>query len=203
MADDVKQWLAGPGERFLRRVGLREGQVVLDFGCRRCTYSIPAAHVVGPGGAVLAVDKNTEALETCDGLSERGRLDNVKTIDTGGEVHIPLEDESVDVVLLYDVIHLIGWVKRGGTTVRKSCRDDRRVLLGEVHRVARDGALLSLYCPHLKSHTDVESDEDIRCEVEQAGFRFDEDFRTELVHDDVLTAGRVLNFRKVGSGPRL
>jgi ubiquinone/menaquinone biosynthesis C-methylase UbiE len=198
MTDDVEKWLTGRGEKFLKRVGLEEGHVVLDFGCRRCTYSIPAARVVGPGGTVYALDKDSQALEQCAALAAERNLANLTMVATSGGPRIPLADESADVVLLYDVIHLIGWERRDGVTVRRSTKADRRAMLWEVRRVARERALLSIYCPHLETHTDVRSEADIRREAEEAGFRFERDLRANLVHDERFTKGHVLNFRKAG-----
>ena len=44
----MKQWETAIGVLFLKRVGLRQGQTVIDFGARVGHYTIPAAKVVGP-----------------------------------------------------------------------------------------------------------------------------------------------------------
>ena len=58
---------------------------------------------------------------------ETKRLKNIVTIKTGVELEISLEDSSVDVVLLYDVLH--------SRSVPKA--DDRSKLLNEVHNFVR------------------------------------------------------------------
>jgi len=42
MGDNVKKWLEKDGLELLERAGLREGQIVLDFGCGVGNYAIPA-----------------------------------------------------------------------------------------------------------------------------------------------------------------
>jgi len=38
----MRRWHQSQGVEFLERIGIREGQVVVDFGCRVGHYSIPA-----------------------------------------------------------------------------------------------------------------------------------------------------------------
>ena len=62
MNDEIKKWLAKDGENFLRGIGIRKGQTVLDFGCNKGHYTIPAAKVLGKQGKVYAFDKDKDAL---------------------------------------------------------------------------------------------------------------------------------------------
>ena len=43
----MEWWEREGGLKFLRKIGLRSGQKILDFGCRVGHYTIPAAQVVG------------------------------------------------------------------------------------------------------------------------------------------------------------
>ena len=54
MNADIKKWLEKDGEQFLRKIGLKEGQTVLDFGCGEGHYAIPAAKIVSNKGKVYA-----------------------------------------------------------------------------------------------------------------------------------------------------
>ena len=44
----------------LRRIGIKKGQTVLDFGCGYGAYTIPVAEIVGEQGRVYALDKDKE-----------------------------------------------------------------------------------------------------------------------------------------------
>jgi len=46
MEINVKEWLNKEGEAFLEDIGIKKGDVVLDFGCGAGHYAIPAAKVV-------------------------------------------------------------------------------------------------------------------------------------------------------------
>jgi len=45
MGIDVKEWLNGKAEVFLKDIGIKKGDVILDFGCGTGYYTIPAAKV--------------------------------------------------------------------------------------------------------------------------------------------------------------
>ena len=49
--------LESRGLEVLRRIGIKRGQTVLDFGCGYGAYTIPVAEIVGEQGRVYALDK--------------------------------------------------------------------------------------------------------------------------------------------------
>ena len=178
MRRGLKEWFEKLSEDVLRRIGIKEGQTVLDFGCGSGNYTIPIAKIVGTEGTVYALDKNRYSLNE---LMQRARtegLTNIKRIDTSGEVKIDLEDESVDAVLLYDIFwYFTLW--------------DPRLpqLLSEVYRILRPNALVSLYPKHIDS-------EQLQDEIENTGFRLKERLYDTFLHDGGLGRDFVLNFSK-------
>jgi len=196
MEHEIKKWEREGGVKFLKKIGVRPGQTILDFGARVGHYTIPAATIVGGKGIVYALDKDAGALDELMHTARSEGLRNITRIKTSGELKIPLGDESVDLVLVYDVIHLIGWKEKGGKTTRKGTANDRRKLLEDIHRIAKPKAIVSVYPSHLATHTDISSVEDIREEIEDSGFVFERDFHETIFHDDKLVEGYILNFRK-------
>ncbi len=190
METDIKEWLNREGEAFLEDIGIKKGDVVLDFGCGAGHYTIPAAKVVSEEGKVYAMDKDIESMHKLMGIVKTRGLKNIIPIHTKSEEpKINLESESIDVVLLYDVIHLVG--KNNTSTV-----DDRKKLYKDVYRLTRKNALISVYPSHLTTHTDVTSKEEIKKEIEETGFSFEKEIYTELIHDDNKVKDYILNFRK-------
>ncbi len=187
MKDDVKKWIEEDGQKFLAEISIKRGQIVLDFGCGEGHYTIPASKVVGRSGKVYAVDKDKNALGKLKRKLEEGNIANVELINE--KTKIPLSEDSVDVVLCYDVIHLVG--KNDSSTVK-----DRMELYGAIRRVAKENALASVYPTHLDTHTDVTSKEEIKKEIERAGFKFEREIYTELIHDNNKVKGYILNFRR-------
>ncbi|RLG96552.1 hypothetical protein DRO28_05405, partial [Candidatus Bathyarchaeota archaeon] len=140
-------------EEVLRSIGIKKGFVVLDFGCGSGAYTIPAARMVGEEGVVYALDKDEKALDELMRRAESEGLNNVRRIGTKGEVNLKLDDESVDVVLLYDIFWYF------------PLSDPRLTsLLKEAYRVLRGSGLLSV----LPKHIDPER---LREKIEGIGFR--------------------------------
>jgi len=188
MNDEMKRWETIDGVKFLKRIGIKSGQTVLDFGARFGHYSLPTAKIVGKDGRVYALDKNSDALDELKLKLANQGLDNIILVKSDGNLKIELENKSVDVVLLYDVLHLI---------------DNRKKLYFEVHRVLQNSGFLSVYPKHnkfdmprwgLKNMTP----KDIKNEIEAFGFSFEEEYCSSLSHDGSINQGCVLNFKKKG-----
>jgi ubiquinone/menaquinone biosynthesis C-methylase UbiE len=186
----AKQWLNGNCHRFLRKAGVAEGQRILDFGCGSGNYTIPAARIVGRRGAVYAVDKSPEALDRLMAGAESEGLANIRRVDVAERGHIPLRSESVDGILLHDVLH-------GGYFPNES---DRRSTLRELYRILTGGGWVSFYPTHLRQYG--LTFQRLRSELSEAGFVVaDQGHRRTLIHDDNLVRGRVFSLRKTRRAP--
>lgn len=186
MTDDIKRWLEKDGKIFLDEVGIKEGDIVLDFGSGEGHYTIPSAKLVGEKGKVYALDENGEVLDELMKIAKLELLENIEPIKTSGEFKIPVEDKSVDVVILYDVLHYM---------------DERRKIIDDVYRVLKSGGLLSVYPKHHSSDSPLGglanlTLKDIIKEIEEAGFDFERKYFKRLVHDDNYDRGYILSFRK-------
>jgi ubiquinone/menaquinone biosynthesis C-methylase UbiE len=164
---------------ILERAGIEEGQIVLDFGCGSGTYAIPAARIVGEKGKVYALDKDNKSLNELMQKAESAGLKNIERIDARGDPKVNLADNSVDVVLLFDVLHPYYFPEV----------DDRRKVLDEVHRVSKAKALILVYPKHMESEA--------KNEVENANFCLESEYSGTLIHDNKnLEKGKVLIFTK-------
>lgn len=185
---DVEEWFSGLGEEFLRSINVEAGHSVLDFGCRIGNYSVPAARVVGSTGKVYALDMSHEAVDELIARANALGLGNIIVpIKTRGELTIDLPDKSVDVVLLYDVIH--GILGSAGTL------DPFRQLLEEIHRVIRSRGIFSLFDKHIEE-TGFNLG-DIVKEIEKL-FSYCGQSTTRLMHWDHLEEGTIHTFQKIG-----
>lgn len=189
MKNDIERWIKEEGETFLKDIGIKRGQTILDFGCGVGHYTIPAAKVVGKKGRVYALDKNRKALNQ---LIERAKLEGLENIfpiyNKSAELKINLKDESIDVILLYDVLHYYDVM-------------ERNKIYNESYRVLKNEGFLSVYPKHCKSDEPLWnlSDmglEDIIKEIEGAKFNFEGKFYKKLIHDNSYNIGYVLSFTK-------
>jgi len=186
--NNMVKWEIKNGVVFLKKVGLKSGRIVLDFGCRVGHYTIPAAKVVGNNGIVYAVDKEQQALEQLRQKATDLDLKNIRIINTSGRVKLPLENGEVDVVLFYDVLHYLE-------------KSNRKKLYHEARRLLKQDGLLSVYPKHTLEDDPIEefrslSLSDVKKEIEDSNFVFVKKHCGLISHDDGLNQGCVLNFSR-------
>ena len=124
--------LLAPRAKVLGEVKIRMGYQVLDYGCGPGAFTFDLAQMVGQSGKVYALDLHPLAIERVQAMAKRRRLANVETICSDCETG--LAGDSVDVVLLYDVFHMLS---------------EPAAILAELHRVLKPGGTLSVLDPHL------------------------------------------------------
>jgi len=186
MKSRVDKWTEESGENILKHIGIKRGQKVLDFGCGSGNYTIPAAKVVGEKASVYALDEDKEALNQLMSKAKSMGLKNIVRLEALGKPKIALSNESIDVVLLYDILHYYYFSEEA----------DRKQLLHEVYRVLKPNGLLSLYPTHLESHMEPNLDV-VKREIEESNFHEENEYTGMImVHDDNIEKGRVINFRK-------
>jgi arsenite methyltransferase len=107
---------------------LHQGETVLDLGSGAGADVLISARRVGPTGRAIGLDMTDEMLELARQNAAEAGLENVE-FRKGYIEEIPLEDESVDVVISNCVINLSG---------------DKAGVLREVARTLRPGGRLAV-----------------------------------------------------------
>jgi ubiquinone/menaquinone biosynthesis C-methylase UbiE len=121
-------------KRKIKKIPLREGVKIVDYGCGPGRYTIPIAKSVGPKGKVFAVEICPPAIKHVEELAAKEGLENiepilVKSYNTG------IQDSSIDLVLLIDTLHMI-----------KDCN----ALFQEIHRILKRDGILFMDPGHLE-----------------------------------------------------
>jgi ubiquinone/menaquinone biosynthesis C-methylase UbiE len=181
ISNEVNKWIEKEGIQFLKDIGIKKDQFVLDFGCGHGNYTILASLVVGNKGRIYAVDKNQESLNKLIYKIKEKKLNNIEIIKLVNQLKLPLPKESVDMVLLFDVLHLV---------------EPREYLLTEIIRILKPTGILSIYPKHHQTHMNM-SLEDVIKEIQSVGFCFNVKNFKNLIHDNTLEKGVILNFKKV------
>jgi ubiquinone/menaquinone biosynthesis C-methylase UbiE len=121
-----------PPRGILREVGIKPGFRVLDYGCGPGGYLLDTVELVGQSGTVYALDIHPLAVRKVQNIVKKKRLTNVKTICSGCQTGLP--DNSIDVVLLYDVFHSLS---------------EPHAVLAELYRVLKPCGILSFTADHM------------------------------------------------------
>jgi len=124
-----------PRVNILREVGIQRGFRVLDYGCGPGSYIIPLAELVGESGKIYALDIHPLAIHKVHSIASKKQLANVETILSDCQTGLP--DNSLDVVLLYDIFHDLS---------------DPNKILEELHRVLKSEGILSFCDHHMKGN---------------------------------------------------
>ena len=83
---------------------LHEGETVLDLGCGGGLDAFLGANRVGPTGRMIGVDSSAEVVAKAAEAASKGGYANI-VFKVGQMEHLPLEDQSIDVVISNCVIN--------------------------------------------------------------------------------------------------
>ena len=118
--------------------GIKQGDIVLDFGCGSGSHTLVAAEMTGETGKVYALDMHPLGIRKVEKACQKKGYMNVETIMSNCETN--LDKGSVNVVLLYDVFH---------------CFSDPDKVLQELHRVLKDKGIISFSDHHMKKEAAI------------------------------------------------
>jgi len=192
--DAEKRWLSVDGPEFIRKIGIKKGHTVVDFGCGHGHYTIPVARAVQAEGRVYALDNDEEVIRKIKKKAAKGLFGNIVPLLVPKDLSLGLEKGIADVVLLYDVLHYLK-------------ERERNKVYAELHRILKNDGLLSVYPKHYKSDSPMWSladmdIEDIIKEITVIGFCLQNTLYEKLFHFHSYTSGHILTLRKVGKeGP--
>jgi len=175
---------------------LTAGQTVLDLGSGGGLDCLVAAQIVGPSGRVIGVDMTPEMLHRAESNKDEMGASNVE-FRLGELEHLPVEDESVDVVLSNCSINL---------------SPDKHQVFREAYRVLKPGGTLVISDMMLDGPlpaeltegpqdwmavlTSLTQEKDYVAALEQSGF---EDVNVNRTYPETVINGTELTHARDGS----
>lgn len=93
-------------DEVLRKLDIKKGMKIADFGCGAGYFAILLAKIVGKDGMIYAVDVQRSALESVEGRARINSLLNIETVrgDLERENGSKLANKSVDMVVLANIL---------------------------------------------------------------------------------------------------
>lgn len=98
--------LIKPVGDILEEFGIKEGAVVVDYGCGPGRYIKKASEIVGEKGKVYAADIQLLAIESVKKKIKKYKLTNVIPILVEG-YNSSIRDDSIDIIYALDMFHRI------------------------------------------------------------------------------------------------
>lgn len=132
--DDVLDWETSKCKHIMKEIGIKEKDTVVDFGCGYGHYTIGCALALENTGKVIAIDCDSKALKWINEKEKMFSINNIETVKTSGESTINLPDNSVDVILLYDILHIED---------KNTAKSLAPTLYKEAYRVLKENGILS------------------------------------------------------------
>jgi len=102
MESRLRQWIFDP-VKTLQGADIKPGQTVLEVGCGTGFFTVPAAHLIGDQGCLIAMDVSSGFIEHVSKKVQNADLKNVRLIKRDA-LDTRLDTASIDKVLLFGVI---------------------------------------------------------------------------------------------------
>jgi len=180
MEEYEEQWLSGQGADMLRSLGVKESDCVVDFGCGKGRYTVPAAQVVGKNGIVLAVERHANELDVLkERLAAFSSKESVKILNTE-DLHLDsISDASVNALLVFDVLQYV---------------EDYDTLFESVKRVLKPSGLLLVYPASVPHPGDVDM-ELITEIIEKYGMKLESQKEYKMMHNKFMVDDIIYTFK--------
>lgn len=171
-------WIKNDSIKLLKKVGVKEGNIVLDCCCGEGNYTLPAARIVDREGLVYAMEMNKNKINILKEKSSKTSLKNIKVIEKEFKEALPLPDKSIDIVLLFDIFWFF------------SIENNKlSLLLKETYRILKDSGIISIYPEHIDK-------EKLKQTIINSHFNLEKEICDFLIHDNNIKKGCIWNFKK-------
>jgi cyclopropane fatty-acyl-phospholipid synthase-like methyltransferase len=187
----IEEWEQIYGKKFVEKIGVSPGDSVIDFGCNIGRYSTVLAQMVGDHGVVYAIDSDKKPLDQLEKQIKNTELENRIKLIHSDKIPKEIEEESIDIVLLYDILHYLN-------------QEERILLYQDIHDCLKSATgILSIHPKHTKdddfpywNFKDM-TIKDVVMEVESFGeFLYEKRVCDILWHRNSIISSCVYNFVK-------
>jgi ubiquinone/menaquinone biosynthesis C-methylase UbiE len=111
-------------DQVLGKLGIKEGDIILDAGCGDGFISLAASELVGESGLVFAVDLDPHSIDKVIQMARKKRIENIDVINADISRTLSIENRIIDLCLMVNVFH---GIEENGET-RAVMREMKRIL---------------------------------------------------------------------------
>jgi ubiquinone/menaquinone biosynthesis C-methylase UbiE len=129
--------------RILQGADIHAGQTVLEIGCGTGFFTLPVARLLGDQGHLTAMDVLPMSVEEVTKKVQTAGLKNVDVVQ-GDALNTLMDDESLDVVLIFGVI--------------PAPMLPMNQFLTEMRRILKPGAIMAVWPPSWVHQTIAQSE---------------------------------------------
>ena len=129
-------------KKRLKKFGIKDGMIVVDYGCGPGRYTLPIAEMVGIKGKVYAVDIHEMALKK---VQEKIRKSGIKNIETSlakenndGEYNSGLPDNIADIVCAIDMFFIIKRPQEFLSEIQRILKPDGILIIDDGHQSRKE-----------------------------------------------------------------
>jgi ubiquinone/menaquinone biosynthesis C-methylase UbiE len=125
--------LGNQSNKNFKTLGLKENQVVVDYGCGPARYIKNASEAVGPKGKVIAIDIHPLAIENVNKQIKKYGLKNVEAVQADG-YSCSIKNNTADVVYALDMFHMVEQPKKLLTELARIVKANGTVIIEDGHQ---------------------------------------------------------------------
>jgi ubiquinone/menaquinone biosynthesis C-methylase UbiE len=157
-------------EEILKKLKLKKEMIAADFGCGSGGWALPLAKKLEEG-TVFALDILEEPLSALRARVKLEKISNIETIRADVEKRTPLSSDSVDLVLMTDLLF--------------EC-EDKKMVLEEGKRILKPGGFILIVDWKITAPLGPEkgrvSPQDIKKEARGLNLRPEREFEAGIYH---------------------
>jgi ubiquinone/menaquinone biosynthesis C-methylase UbiE len=125
--------LGNQSSKNFKTLGLKPGEIVIDYGCGPARYIQIASNTVRQSGKVIAVDIHPLAIKKVKEKIEKYKLSNVEAV-LAEKYKTPINTGTADVVYVLDTFHMIEQPNEFLIELVRLAKNDGTIIIEDGHQ---------------------------------------------------------------------